>query len=256
MTSYLYWSSLKDFGRARKIMAWIGVGLVLALLSIALRGQTPDATAEESYIQFSSTILLRMVALVSLILSTSVLSQEIEQKTIVYLLTRPIARGQLLLMRCLASITLVTLLGYWMAFCLAIVTMGPSGLASSAFLRDLLAITLGAMAYGALFTLFSLLFNRAMLFGIIFAFGWELFVTNMPGDQYYLSIMTYVSSVANHPSTEIGSRVVRFLSGEISGSRVAPALAAFILLGLSVGLIVLSCRWFAQHEYVPREDAE
>ncbi len=256
MTAYLYLSAFKDFGRFRRVGAWILVGFLFIVVAKFWGNAMPHSTALQTYVQVSGTILLRMLALVSLIMSTSVISQEIEQKTIVYLLTRPISRTNLLVARYLASATLVSLIGCWMALCLMLGTLGLGGFSNPVFWRDIAAIILGAFAYGSVFTLISLLFNRAMLVGIIYAFGWELFVSNMPGDQFYLAIMSYLNGVANHPAVGAARRGVRFLAGDFTGAQISPMVGTIVLIGISTVLTMISARWFSTREFVPREDAE
>ena len=60
------------------------------------------------------------------IFGTGVVSREVEQKTIVYLLTRPVARWRILLMRYLAAVTAITLTVWLATGLLAVLWLLPA----------------------------------------------------------------------------------------------------------------------------------
>ena len=122
--------------------------------------------------------------------------------------------------------------------------------------KDLVALTVGAFAYGALFLFISLLFNRAMIVCLLFAFGWESSVPNMPGTMDSLSILTHLQAIAQHPAAESQNKMLGLMSGTL-GTNTLPADRAWALMvGLVVVMLALSAWWFTHFEYVPREDAE
>lgn len=253
---YLYTSALRDFLRPRRVVGWLLVSVVLGLgamqWSSMMRG--PDAASE--YGQITSILTFRLLALASAVFSTAVIAQEVEQKTIVYLLTRPVPRWRLLLGRTLASITAVWLVS--IVACVAVsvgVFGGSAGLTNPALGRDLLTLGIGAAAYGGLFVFFSLILNRSMLVCLIYAFGWETATPNMGGYLYYLSIYSHLQAIAGHPQPETQFRAMSALSGALGGNTIAASTALPALIGFVVFALGLSMWWFTRFEYVPREDA-
>ncbi len=214
----------------------------------------PDASAQEAYSRVSSIFVYHILALVSAIFTTAIISQEVEQRTIVYLLTRPVPRWKLLTLRYAASVIVVAFVGI---LCAVLSSIGAyHGFGSNPLLaKDCAALVVGACAYGALFLLVSLMFNRAMIICLLFAFGWETAVPNMPGEMYYLSIYSYLQGIAQHPSAG-DNRLLALLIGGNADNTLTAGTSYFVMAALVVALIALGSWWFTTFEYLPREDAE
>lgn len=196
---FLFGYQLKEYLRLRRMMVWIIVALALLGATLAFRHVNPDQSKTDAYVLLSSVIVFRLLALAAAILATGVVSQEVEQKTIVYLLTRPVPRWRYLIGRTAAAMVVTFLVALLSAVAVSLAIFG--GL-SQLFFNDIPALAAGAAAYVALFTLFSLLVNRAMIVCLLFAFGWELAIPNLGGDIYLLSINSYLTAIAHHPSAE------------------------------------------------------
>ena len=234
---------------------WVLISFVLFGMAILFKRVNPDKSAEEMYALLSSILVFRLLPLASAIFSTAVISQEVEQKTIVYLLTRPIPRGQLIGMRTLASVTVVALVTFLGAILVSAAVHGSGALSNPLLWRDLKAIIFGAAAYGALFVFVSLLINRAMIVCLLFAFAWETSVPNMPGSMYYLSITSYLTAISERPSTSTGD-FMQLLAGAFGSNTLTPGVAIPAMLVLTAVCVIAAMAWFTKFEYVPREDAE
>ena len=118
-------------------------------------------------------------------------------------------------------------------------------------------LPVGVLAYGSLFLCLATLFLRPLVGGLIFAFGWESWVPNMPGYFGRFSLATYLRVLAPHAdavdSTSMDSIMSQLAQGgggdEISQLFAWGALAVIIGIALSAALTV-----FSNKEYVPRED--
>src|SRR5688572_14173986 len=204
MQAFVFLSALREFIRARRIAVWLVLAVAAWGFAMTWRSGRPGVSADAIYSQVSEVLVFRVLALCSAIYTTAIISQEVEQKTITYLLTRPVQRWKLLFGRYLASVAVVALIGFVGASFTAIGAYGTSWLGSKLLWNDFLAVVFGAFAYGALFLLISLIVNRAMIVCLLFAFGWETAVPNMPGEVYYISVFSYMKAIAQHPSTDIG----------------------------------------------------
>jgi ABC-2 type transport system permease protein len=218
-----------------------------------MRQFQPDATPTEAYLMISGIFVFKMVALAAAVFATGVIGQEVEQKTVVYLLTRPVPRPVLLVMRALAAATVVLLLGLGAA---AMASLGAFGGIGESFGRDVPALAVGAAVYTGLFVLISLLVNRAMIFCLLFAFGWETAVPNMPEGMSRLSINAYLTSIANHPSVAGPKDVLDALAGALSRGDIPSRESWISMVVFGVALWVLAALWVQNFEFVPREDAE
>jgi ABC-2 type transport system permease protein len=254
MGAYLYTSSLKEFLRFKRVWPWLGLSVIGMILSIVWPMLSPNSTPADVYTSTSGMLLFHVLALSSAIYTTAVVSQEVEQKTIVYLLTRPIPRWELLTFRFLASVTVVAILGVFGVVLVSVATYHGNFLSNPLLQKDMVAMIFGAFAYGALFLLISLLMNRAMILCLLYAFGWEVLVPNMPGEMYRLSLYSYISAIGEHPAS--GGGAVAFGSGALS-TNVLTAGSAYVTLTLFTAILVaVSAGWFTRSEIVPREDAE
>ncbi len=251
MTSAIFGHALKEASRLRRVAPWLVMGVLCFLLAWKWGDFVPNAGGSDSYVAVVAMAAVRVLALGSAILTTAVIGQEIEGRTIVYLLTRPVPRWLLLLVRFAASVLVVFLLA---AAAFVLTSLGAyGGLGRNPYLlRDLGVVALGALAYGSLFLFVSLAVNRALIWCVLFAFGWETAVPTMPGDIYRASILSHLQAAMEHPKTA-GGGVLALLGGSPS---ITPTSGVTTLLLLSAVLLALSCWWFTKFEFVPREDAE
>lgn len=256
MGTYLYTSALRDFMRPKRIVVWllvaVAVGYGSGLWASLVEGWTP----REQYGQMMQILVLRLVALAAAFFATGVVAQEVEQKTIIYMLTRPVVRWKILLARLLAAVTAVFVIATVTAALVAFNILGAGGLTGAAFMNDLKAMAVGSLAYVSLFVLVSLFVNRSMIVTLLFAFGWETAVPNMTGNIDYLSVYSYMSAIAAHPTPTNFRNPLGLLAGQFGTNDITAGMAWQVLVVLIAATATLGCWWFTHFEYVPREDSE
>ncbi len=106
-------------------------------------------------------LVFRIVGFSAVFFATANVTAEVEQRTIVYLLTRPVPRWMLLVTRYVAAVTVVTLIGLVSALVVSAVAYGGNPFGNPLLGKDMLALTLGAFAYNGLFLFVSLSFRHA-----------------------------------------------------------------------------------------------
>jgi len=253
MESAIFGQAIKEYVRARRLLPWIALSFLGLVLAAVWQNFEADSTPMSRYTTVSGMLVFHLLALASAIFTTAIVTQEVEQKTIVYLLTRPVARWKLLLVRYGASVIVVGLLGVIAAILTSFGAM--RGIAPDLFSHDVPALLIGAAAYGAIFLLVSLMFNRSLIICMLYAFGWESSMPNMPGGMSRLSIFSYMQAIAEHPS-EGGNKGLSILTGQLGNSAITRGEAWTTLILLVVVVLGISAWWFTHFEYVPREDAE
>ena len=259
MGAFVFQSAFAEFFRVKRVIVW-------AIVAIGIYGasnayvQLGGADPENAYATLSSLLVFRLLPLASAIFSSAVLSQEIEQKTIVYMLTRPIPRPVFITMRTLASALSVFLVTAMAAIALSLAVYGSSALTNHFLWRDLVAIGVGALAYGSLFVLISLMVNRAMVISLLFAFAWETSVPSMPGSVYLMSISTHLTAIAQRPSSgepgNGGRGVLTVVANALGTNTLSPGVGWAVMIVLIAFCTVFGAWWFSRFEYLPREDAE
>lgn len=251
MEGFLYSFALRDYFRLKRVVSWLLV--VLALFGIAKLVHYLDqgATGESTYLKMAGFFVFRVVALAAAVFSTAVLSAEVEQKTIVYLLTRPVPRWKLILLRTLAAITAVAVVGVVAVAMVSFATYGPQALRADYVRRDLIGVFVGAMAYTSMFVLISLWVNRSMILNLLYAFGWETIVPNIPGDMRYLSIAAHLETLSQRPATQTATPI-----NQLAVSTLTPNISWSIVTIGSVVSLAIAALWFSTNEFLPREDVE
>jgi ABC-type transport system involved in multi-copper enzyme maturation permease subunit len=127
---------------------------------------------------------------------TSLIADEVEEKTITYLFTCPIPRGAIVIGKFLAYLVCVTSVVLPSAGMVFLVMVPFADMASllGSFVRDLGVLALGLAAYGSVFLWAGALFRRPVVGGLLFVFGWEQLALVLPGYVGRLTIAHYLQT--------------------------------------------------------------
>jgi ABC-type transport system involved in multi-copper enzyme maturation permease subunit len=132
---------------------------------------------------------------------TSLIADEVEDKTITYLFSRPIRKGSVLLGKYLAYLacTIFVVLPSVVIVYLAIVPMrGSLGGSFLDLVKDLALLAIGLATYGAVFAFIGARYKRPLLVGLIFVFGWEQVALAFPGYLRRLTVAYYLQALVPH----------------------------------------------------------
>lgn len=254
---YLFQSALTEYVRLRRTLVWVFVAIGICGAAVVWTNLIASLSPQEAYTQMSLIMVYRMLPLAAAIFSNAVITQEVAQKTIVYLVTRPVSRMSLVIARIAAASLVVFVVAVVCALAVSVGVFGLHGCLNASLIKDLPALALGSAAYVSLFVLISLWANKAMLVCLLYAFGWETLVASMPGDLYYLSIYSYIVVLGSKPSPQGESAsMIQFLAGQLGTNTMTTRVALPILVLVIVGCAVGAAFWFANFEYVPREDTD
>ena len=141
-----------------------------------------------------------IVPVLGVFYGTSLIADEVEDRTITYLFTRPIRRGAVLVGKYLAYVvctTLVVLPSVVLVYFL-LVPLGQVARTFTSFAADLGLLALGLAAYGALFALVGAALKRPLVSGLLFVFGWEQMALLVPGYFRRFTVAHYVQSLVPH----------------------------------------------------------
>src|SRR3954454_1006531 len=132
---------------------------------------------------------------------TSLMADEVEDKTITYLFTRPIRRGAVLFGKYLAYLgctVLVVLPSVVLVYLLIVPMQGSLGASFIDLVKDLALLALGLSVYGSLFAFIGAKFKRPLLIGLIFIFGWEQMALAFPGYLKKFTVAYYLQALVPH----------------------------------------------------------
>lgn len=190
-----------------------------------------------------------IVPVLGVFYGTSLIADEVEDRTITYLFTRPLPRGAVLLGKFLAYLvcTALVVLPSVVLVYLLIVPFEEMPASYHWLVRDLGILALALTAYGALFALVGAVLPRPLLIGLIFAFGWEQAALALPGYLRQFTIAHYVQALVPHgmPSDGLAS----FLQSVFADTPSAVA-SLFWLSAISGVSLLLAVRAVERREYV------
>ena len=188
-----------------------------------------------------------IVPVLGVFYGTSLIADEIEDRTITYLFTRPIRRGAVLVGKYLAYLvctTLVVLPSVVLVYFL-LVPLGQVARTFMSFAADLGLLALGLAAYGALFALVGAALKRPLVSGLVFVFGWEQVALLVPGYFRRFTVAHYVQALVPHAMPSDG--VVSVLQSVL---RDNPPVWMCLLVLASV---IVSTLWLAANAVESRE---
>ena len=191
-----------------------------------------------------------IVPVLGVFYGTSLVADEVEDKTITYLFTRPLRRGAVLLGKYLAYLACTTLVVLPSVMIVYFMLVPISEVARSfpALMTDLGLLALGIAAYGALFTMVGAWLKRPLVVGLVYVFGWEQFAMLMPGYLRRFTVAYYLQALVPHamPADEGISSLLRSILTETPST----PLSLFVLLTVTAVSLALAMRIIERREYV------
>lgn len=193
-----------------------------------------------------------IVPVLAVFYGTALIADEVEDRTITYLFTRPVRRGAVLAGKYLAYLTctaLVVLPSVLVVYFL-VIPIGGAGVARTypALVADLGILLMGLVAYGALFALVGATFRRSLIAGLLFLFAWEPAVLVLPGAFKRVTVAYYLQGLVPHAMPQDGA--ISMLQAVF---REVPSLpvSLLVLTGLTVVCLALAGRAVEGKEYIP-----
>jgi ABC-type transport system involved in multi-copper enzyme maturation permease subunit len=243
--------------RTGKTRVFALLGLIPVALAIVVRivlhGRSGDMAAVFTEILMVFFLQFYIVIL-SLFYGTSVTAEEIEGRTLSYLVTRPIPKPSVVLGKYISYALLMALM-VATSLALSYFILNAGRLAQPAlyltFLGYLGVLVLGILAYTAFFTFLGAVLKRAIILGLIFGFGWENVIQYFPGSTQRFSIVHYLKSLLPYrPAGGGGGRLMLLL---FKLEPTAPLVAILMLAVIAGAFLALACWVFRTKEYLYEE---
>jgi ABC-2 type transport system permease protein len=236
------------FFQTRRALVCGALALLPGALALLIPAVGTRAGAREIASNLAVLIELQVfVPLLALIVGSAVVAEEVEDRTITYLFTRPVPRAALLFGRWLAALVfLAAVLSASVAllFFAASRAGGPGGPVDAGFARPLYeAALLAAAVYAAMFAVAGVFFRHPILVGLGYAFAVEGFLANLPGANRALAVQHHARSwlLARGPAEWREVEVFELLGFESAGTALA-WLAGFLAASLALGAWRISRR--------------
>ena len=190
-----------------------------------------------------------IVPVLGVFYGTALMADEVEDKTITYLFTRPIPRGAVLLGKYLAYLactSLVVLPSVMLTYFL-VVPFSQVPATFPSLVLDLGILGLGLAVYGAVFAFVGARLKRPLVSGLLFAFGWEQLALALPGYLRQFTVAYYLQALVPHalPSDSALSVIQGLFRQTPDATTALGWLAVFL-----VAFLWLAMRTVSRREYV------
>jgi ABC-2 type transport system permease protein len=242
------WSTLASLSFVR--LFWSASTLMVmlplagCLLFVLRRHYNHPEFTQHDFREFSEFLIVVFASFVvpicALAFGTASIGGDREDRTLVFLLVRPIPRWLILLAKFSATLPLVLglVLGSYWLYCRLAGAVGQV-----AFDLYLPAITYMTLAYVCLFHLFAVSFRHATIIALVYAIFMETLIGNLPGIVKRVAVNYY-------------GRSLLYAAGEADGARMPEGfqplsleVATWALAGIAVGGLLLACLVFSRREY-------
>ena len=214
-------------GRRRALLLLIlpAVLLLLSGLARTLAGVEPELTV----VLLGSFALGTLVPLLGLIAGTGAIGPEIDDGSIVYLLSKPLSRHTIVVSKLLVAVAVVLVLGALPTLVAGLVLAGTADGLAVGFAVGAAAAGVG---YCALFLLLAVLTRNAVVVGLLYALIWEGLVASLVPGAQALSIRQW--------ALVLTERIVSPSAREL-GAASDVGTTGLVLLALTV----VGCTWGA-----------
>lgn len=219
MTTISWITARGLFGR-RRFLLLFPLPLLLVGLAVLSRaaGIAPSEWGQPVLLGLGLAVVLPVTAL---IVGTGVLGAEIDDGTIVHILTKPLPRWQIVAPKLVVATGITALTAAIPLYVAGVLAHSVRlGLALAA------ASAVGALAYTAFFLALSLFTRRPVLLGLVYVLIWEGLLGNVVSGTQVLSIQQYVVTLTDRLAP------TALLGGEVS-LPVAVAMSAVFTAGFA-----------------------
>ena len=173
--------------------------VVLAILPIVMAWVSTIADPRPDHSEIDDVLINGMFAsailpIIVLALATAALGNEVEDKTLGFLVLNPLARWRIVLPKLLAAVTIGGLVVVVSGVIAALLAFEGDATAAVAVALALLA---GVAAYSSLFLWLGLMTSRGLAVGLLYVFLWEGLFSNFVSGIRVISIREYIISITN-----------------------------------------------------------
>ncbi len=251
-----FWFTMRKVRRTRHLALLCALPILASLIIQAQRWFS-GAGGMDGLKIFSDIIMAFYLQFIVLILAlffgTSVVSEEVENKTLTFLTTRPLPKAAIILGKYGASLALCSILiagGVAGSFLLLASSRLGTAAAWAALGRNLGVLLLGLAVYMAVFTFLGTFLKKSILFGLFFSFGWENVVQYFPGSTQKFTLIHYLKSILRPDVAPTGGPL-SFLAFQLQPTSLVSSI--LILLAVAAAALAAASFLFSRKEYLFEE---
>jgi ABC-2 type transport system permease protein len=210
------------------------LALLPVLIAVLVRLAGRDANPVRIELNVLDGLVVRTVLpLIALVMGTGAIGSELEDGTVVYILTKPMPRWLMVAAKLLAAGGLTAALVAPAVLVTGLIIAGDQGGGAQVAIAYALATVVGSFLYAGVFLAASVATGRALIIGLVYTLLWEGLLAGLFTGSRAFSIREYT----------IG------LAGILAPERIHPPLDAVTTIVGTLGVLVvafaLATRWFS-----------
>lgn len=229
MSRPLFALALRQAASARRL----SLILLLAALPLGIAALLRGLGSEDAIVAsvLDALVIAAFLPIAVMTIATSAFGNEVEDRTLGLLTTKPVSPVAIVLAKLGAAIVVTAPLAAVVAAVVA--ALGSSADAVAAALAAGVGAGVGAVAYASIFTWAGLVSSRALGFGLIYVLLWEALMSSLIEGVRYLSVRSYTVSAMHGLN---GEAFGEFSSGAIdlptafAGAAIATAAFAYLTI--------------------------
>lgn len=217
--------SMHQLARRRRFLILLLLAILPVALAAIISALGGDGEADkEGFINglLDAMIVAAIMPITTIALATTAFGDELESRTLSYLVLKPMPRWKIVLPKFLASIVVCGPL--LIASGVAVTLIGLDGSVQAAVAVGA-AIFFGVIAYAAIFMWAGLVSTHALSYGLIYVFLWEGVLSSYLDSIHYLSVRGYTLAIMHGIGGDsfktLGDRVIEFPAGIIGAIIIA-----------------------------------
>ena len=184
-------------GRKRLAIIFILTAIPVGLAILLSRLVGNDPGYDEGFPQtiIDGLFLGVIMPIVVMTLATGAFGNELEDRTLNVIVLKPVPRYAIVLPKYLASVIVA---GVIMLVAIGlIVGIGLTSGGFTAIAAGIVAVAVGVITYGAVFTWAGIMTSKALGFALVYVFLWEQLLTRFIRGARYFSIREYTLAILN-----------------------------------------------------------
>ena len=187
-------------GRWRLLLVLAMAALPVGLAALISAGAGSDERTNDNFVNalLDGLLISAILPIVALVMASASFGNEVEDKTLSYLVLRPVRRWLVALPKLLAPIIIAGPVLVVSGVATTLVGSGTVGAAIVILHDDVqavlavgVALLVAVVAYTSIFTWAGLVTTRALAFGLVYVFVWEALITTFLGGVRYFSVRAY-----------------------------------------------------------------
>ena len=192
MISALFLLALRQSASPRRLLLLGAISLFpvgLTYLLVRLGEADQSGTVEAG---LEGLVISLVLPLVTMVLASGAFGNEVEDRTLSLLTTKPVPRWSLALSKLMGTIAVA---GPIMVAVSVVVTALPPERDGGVILAAAVGSAVGVIVYASVFTWAGLVTTRALAFGLVYVLLWEALITTFLSGTRYLSVRSYVIGI-------------------------------------------------------------